>query len=73
MALIEVIANNILFHLDNNETVIVVCRDLQQKAFDRPAVNHDILLYKLNDYGIRGIAHEWFRSYLNSRPTGSNT
>ena len=30
-------------------------------------MNHKILLGKLNCYGIRGIAFDWFSSYLKSR------
>ena len=35
------------------------------KAFD--SINHKILLYKLQYYGIRCPAFLWFQSYLSSR------
>jgi hypothetical protein len=35
------------------------------KAFD--VIDHDLLLAKLELYGLRGISYEWMRSYITAR------
>ena len=55
--------------LDEGSFAVGVFIDLQ-KAFD--TVDHEILLSKLNHYGVRGTANEWFRSYLTNRRQFAN-
>lgn len=54
----------ILQSINNGEIVLGVLIDYC-KAFD--TVNHNILLNKLNKYGVRGIANTWLKSYLSNR------
>ena len=58
------ITENIQTQLDEGKYCAGVFVDLK-KAFD--TVDHNILLRKLDYYGIRGIANEWFCSYLKKR------
>ena len=58
------IFENIKEKLDNKTFSCGVFIDLE-KAFD--TVNHDILVKKLEFYGIRGICNQWFSSYLSNR------
>ena len=60
LALIE-INDYIKRLLDERKYVIDIFIDFK-KAFD-----HEILLHKLKHYGIRGIANNFFRSYLTNR------
>ena len=50
--------------LDNSNFACGIFVDFQ-KAFD--TVDHNILLQKLEHYGIRGLANNWFKSYLSNR------
>ena len=60
VSLTEAIRNT----LDNKRIGCGIFIDLK-KAFD--TVNHNILLSKLEHYGVRGCALQWFRSYLSDR------
>ena len=62
-ALIE-LSDKIAKAMDDKKHMIGIFIDLS-KAFD--TLNHDILLHKLLNYGIRGIANDWFRNYLSER------
>ena len=58
------LTESIKLSIDNNKFGCGIFLDLQ-KAFD--TVNHSILLQKLEHYGIRDNALQWFKSYLNER------
>ena len=61
---LTILIDKITNAMDKKEHVIGLFLDFAE-AFD--TVNHDILLRKLDHYGIRGIALQWLQSYLFGR------
>ena len=61
---LTVLVDKLVKSLENGDYVVGVFLDFS-KAFD--TVDHEIVLAKLQYYGIRGIASKWFTSYLESR------
>ena len=57
------ITENIRKALDDRNIGYGVFVDFQ-KAYD--TVDHQILLAKLNHYGIHGVSNDWFKSYLSN-------
>ena len=62
-ALLDVITSS-YDNINNSKFTALVLLDLR-KAFD--TVNRNILLNKLEQYGIRGVAHKLFSSFLSNR------
>jgi hypothetical protein len=63
LALIHLI-NKVATSIDENKLTAGVFLDLS-KAFD--TISHEILFYKLEHYGFRGIALSWIKSYFKNR------
>ena len=62
LAILELV-ENITTYIDDCKSTVGIFIDLK-KAFD--TVDHDILIKKLDHYGIRGVANKWICSYLRN-------
>jgi len=62
-AVVELV-DSIYQSLDRKNIMLSIFLDLS-KAFD--TVNHDILIAKLSNIGIRGRVNDWFRSFISDR------
>ena len=58
------LVDNMINQIDNGKTPIYIYIDLS-KAFD--TLNHDILIHKLNYYGVKGSELKLFDNYLSNR------
>jgi Reverse transcriptase (RNA-dependent DNA polymerase) len=63
LALLEIV-DSCYSNIDVNNKILGIYFDLQ-KAFD--TVDHNILLHKLYNYGIRGYMFNWIKNYLTNR------
>ena len=55
------LTNATLKSIDEGKVTLGIFIDFK-KAFD--TINHDVLLGKLSNYGIRGLPLQWFQNYL---------
>ena len=61
---LTVMIENVTKAFEERKYTLGIFLDLS-KAFD--TIDHNILLYKLFHYGVRGLPYEWFKSYLRNR------
>ena len=58
------VRNDILLSLDQRKDVSLVLLDISA-AFD--TIDHKMLLHRLSNIVVQGMAHKWFQSYLQNR------